>query len=125
MQCPNDLDRDTGNEVCSGLTRIHQTKRSIRPDITPSSQPSVNFSITSRSIQVPMIEWYHVYEWNNFEVSHEAVSSSLTSLISLNGRDRDRTDDLYRVKVGGVVYLINLSLFSLHDPGSFLTVLGV
>ena len=27
-------------------------------------------------------------------------------------------------KVGGVVYLINLSLFSLHDPGSFLTVLG-
>jgi len=41
-----------------------------------------------------------------------------------NGRDRDRTDDLYRVKVARVIYLINSSLFSLHDPGSFLTVLG-
>ena len=41
-----------------------------------------------------------------------------------NGRDRDRTDDLYRVKVARVIYLINLSLFSLHDPGPFLTVLG-
>jgi hypothetical protein len=45
-------------------------------------------------------------------------------LKTFNGRDRDRTDDLYRVKVGRVVYLINLSLFSLHDPGSFLMVLG-
>ena len=41
-----------------------------------------------------------------------------------NGRDRDRTDDLYRVNVGGVVYLINLSPFSLHDPGSFSMMLG-
>jgi hypothetical protein len=42
----------------------------------------------------------------------------------LNGRDRDRTDDLYRVKVARVIYLINLSLFSLHDPASFLMMLG-
>ena len=41
-----------------------------------------------------------------------------------DGRGRDRTAGLYRVKVARVIYLINLSLFSLHDPGPFLTVLG-
>ena len=39
MQCPNDLDIDSGNEVCSGLARIDQTRRSICPDIT-AEQPA-------------------------------------------------------------------------------------
>ena len=35
-----------------------------------------------------------------------------------NGCDRDRTDDLYRVNVAGVVYLVNSSWFSLFDIGA-------
>jgi hypothetical protein len=41
-----------------------------------------------------------------------------------SGRDRDRTDDLYRVKVARVVYIIDSSPFSLHDPGGFLMMFG-
>ena len=41
-----------------------------------------------------------------------------------NGRDRDRTDDLYRVKVGRVVYRIDSSQFVLHNPGGFLMMFG-
>jgi len=41
-----------------------------------------------------------------------------------NGRDRDRTDDLYRVKVGPVIYVIDPSQFVLHDSGSFLMMFG-
>jgi hypothetical protein len=42
----------------------------------------------------------------------------------VDGRDRDRTDDLYRVKVARVVYLTNSSWFSLFDSGWFPTVFG-
>jgi len=41
-----------------------------------------------------------------------------------NGRDRDRTDDLYRVNVAGVVYLINSSWFSLFDFAANYTMFG-
>jgi len=41
-----------------------------------------------------------------------------------NGRDRDRTDYVYCVKVGRVIYVIDSSPFSLHDSGSFSMVFG-
>jgi hypothetical protein len=41
-----------------------------------------------------------------------------------DGRYRDRTDDLYRVKGSGVVYPINSSWFSLLDRGGLCTVFG-
>jgi hypothetical protein len=41
-----------------------------------------------------------------------------------SGRDRDRTDDLYRVKVSGVVYLTHSSWFSLVGTGGYCTVFG-
>jgi hypothetical protein len=41
-----------------------------------------------------------------------------------NGRDRDRTDDLYRVKVTLVVYVIDSLYVFLHIPGRFCVVPG-
>jgi len=41
-----------------------------------------------------------------------------------NGCDRDRTDDLYRVKVAGVVYVINSFWCSLVDFGSIHMMFG-
>jgi hypothetical protein len=42
----------------------------------------------------------------------------------MDGRGRDRTAGLYRVKVGPVIYVIDSSSFSLHDSGSFLMIFG-
>jgi hypothetical protein len=40
------------------------------------------------------------------------------------GRDRDRTDDLYRVNLGQNIYLIDSSSSFLHGVGSFSLVFG-
>jgi hypothetical protein len=48
----------------------------------------------------------------------------LIFLFSERGRDRDRTDDLYRVKVARVVYRNDSSQFALHHPGGFLLAFG-
>jgi hypothetical protein len=41
-----------------------------------------------------------------------------------DGRDRDRTDDLYRVNYGAVVYLVGSSSFILRGRASLCLVFG-
>src|SRR6267378_2088011 len=85
MQCPNDLDLDAGNEVCSGLSRIDQTKRSICPDIT-AEQPAfiqlfnhVSFCPSSHGRRVSRARTERIEDSHKKRCSRAAVGSERLS----------------------------------------------
>jgi hypothetical protein len=66
----------------------------------------------------PLSAWLHPHPTKKLSGKAEL------SAYRINGRDRDRTDDLYRVNFAGVIYPIDSSLFFLHGRAPFSLVFG-